>query len=363
MKNILAILGICLVPSGLWAENTISMVTYFPIPYVAYSKINVQKQLDVGVASVCEMNLGCNESGAAGLIPLRATNVYLNKGELHLNQPAAAIASTTVNMGTSNGASVLNFDDSVRINTMTDGYSVEADQMNLEVLKLFPDRIKNNFPSCASTGADGAPQMSWKKLRLKGADEIYLACGTAKEVEADCSNTAYKQAHKSECCPGVSVSDSICYKDCPGESTFSWGDSGNTVEGWMGSDWKVKSCSRKASNNSTYGYCIGTPGHYVNDEYPCWKGPAVAASRGIQVVGYGHGSSGPEACSEASNGSCAAEWDVGKTCVVFEWSSRIECDWTGSWSDEPTIAKFEGACQVWRCNKQQGKSYRCKNGW
>ncbi len=46
-------------PIAISAENKISMVTYFPVPYVAYSKINVGKQLDVGLTSSCEMNLGC----------------------------------------------------------------------------------------------------------------------------------------------------------------------------------------------------------------------------------------------------------------------------------------------------------------
>ena len=49
----------CLLLGTVWcqAENKIQMVTYFPVPYVAYSQINPTKQLDVGLSSACEMNL------------------------------------------------------------------------------------------------------------------------------------------------------------------------------------------------------------------------------------------------------------------------------------------------------------------
>lgn len=66
----------------LWAnaENKIQMVTYFPVPYVAYSKVNVNKQMDVGLTNVFTMNLGCKESGSAGLKPLQVTTANLNRG-------------------------------------------------------------------------------------------------------------------------------------------------------------------------------------------------------------------------------------------------------------------------------------------
>ena len=40
-----------------------------------------------------------------------------------------------------------------------------------------------------------------------------------------CSNSTYKSSHKSECCPGVSTSDSVCYKNCSRTvpaGTYSW---------------------------------------------------------------------------------------------------------------------------------------------
>ena len=132
----------------LWAnaENKIKMVTYFPVPYVAYSKVNVNKQMDVGLTNVCAMNLGCKESGSAGLKPLQVTTANLNRGQLDLDTGAAAI-STSVALGSGAGIAEFNFPQDLRIGTLNNGYSIETEQMTLDVLKLFPDRIKMTFPA------------------------------------------------------------------------------------------------------------------------------------------------------------------------------------------------------------------------
>ena len=195
-----------------YAENKIKMVTYFPVPYVAYSKVNVTKQLDVGLTSACSMNLGCTESGNAGL---NVTNTVLKKGKLELNT-ATAVSGSTASIGSGSGSGSMNFSSNLRVNTLNDGVSVEANNITVDTLKLFPNRITTDFPSCASTGAPGAPNISWQKLKLKDKEEVYLMCGNAKEAEpeADCSDNSYKQSHKSECCPNVGSSDPVCYIPC-----------------------------------------------------------------------------------------------------------------------------------------------------
>ena len=82
MKKTFILLGVLLSSVFGYGENKIQMVTYFPVPYVAYSKVNVNKQMDVGLTNTCAMNLGCNESGSTGLKPLQATTVNLNQGKL-----------------------------------------------------------------------------------------------------------------------------------------------------------------------------------------------------------------------------------------------------------------------------------------
>ena len=199
MKKVFILLGVLLSSVFGYGENKIQMVTYFPVPYVAYSKVNVNKQMDVGLTNTCAMNLGCNESGSAGLKPLQATTVNLNRGKLDLNTGAAAL-STSVTMGSGAGTVEMNFGQDLRVGTLNNGYTVETNQMTVDVLKLFPSRIKNDFPSCASTGASGAPQVSWQQLKLKDKEETYLVCGTAKEEER-CQPTHNGQETYTEPCP------------------------------------------------------------------------------------------------------------------------------------------------------------------
>ena len=180
MKRIFIALSVLCVPLLVFSENKIKMVTYFPVPYVAYSKINASKQLDIGLTSACEMNLGCSESGALGIRPLQATTVNLNRGKLDLNT-AAAVKSTNVTLGSGSGEVNIDFATNLRIGTLNNGYSLEAADMTVDELKLFASHMHaggEKFPSCAATGASGAPQVSWQKVKLKKAEEVYLVCGS-----------------------------------------------------------------------------------------------------------------------------------------------------------------------------------------
>ncbi len=217
MKRIFIALSLLCVPLLAFSENKIKMVTYFPVPYVAYSKINASKQLDIGLTSACEMNLGCSESGALGIRPLQATTVNLNRGKLDLNT-AAAVKSTNITLGSGSGEANIDFSANLRIGTLNNGYSLEATDMTVDELKLFASHMRTGgekFPSCAATGASGAPQVSWQKVKLKKAEEVYLVCGTPEEGEVeeekDCSDYDYKVSHKSECCPSAPKTDTDCY--------------------------------------------------------------------------------------------------------------------------------------------------------
>ena len=199
MKRIFIALSLLCVPLLVFSENKIKMVTYFPVPYVAYSKINASKQLDVGLTSACEMNLGCSESGALGIRPLQATTVNLNRGKLDLNT-ASAVKSTNVTLGSGSGEANIDFSANLRIGTLNNGYSLEATDMTVDELKLFASHMRTGgekFPSCAATGASGAPQVSWQKVKLKKAEEVYLVCGTPKQM-ADC-NAASRPSSSQSC--------------------------------------------------------------------------------------------------------------------------------------------------------------------
>lgn len=182
---LLGVLGVAL-PAGA-EEHKIEMVTYFPVPYVAYSQIKPTKQLDVGTATACEMNLGCAESGDAGVLPLSVTgNMYLKKGRLDFNS-AAAVYSNVVRLGNGIGAANLDFGSNLRVGSINNGYTLDADQTTVDTLDLFPGRINNSFPSCAAVG--GTSSISWQKLKLNNKEETYLMCGNAKELESPCDDS------------------------------------------------------------------------------------------------------------------------------------------------------------------------------
>lgn len=187
MKKLFTLLGVLAAPLGLWADSKIQMVTYFPVPYVAYSKVNATDQMDIGLTTSCIMNLGCTESGNAGLRPLNVTNTVLKKGRLDLNT-ATAVSGSTASIGSGSGSGSMNFSSNLRVNTLNDGLSVEANNITVDTLKLFPNRITTDFPSCASTGAPGTPNISWQKLKLKDKEEVYLMCGNAKNAGCDPSS-------------------------------------------------------------------------------------------------------------------------------------------------------------------------------
>lgn len=177
---LLGALGAAL-PAG--AENKIQMVTYFPVPYVAYSQITPSKQLDIGMSSACTLNLGCADSKDAGLNSLYVTSALnLKKGRLDLNS-AAAVYSTLIRMGNGYGLANFDFSDNLRIRTLNNGYTIETDQATVNTLNLFPSRIKNAFPSCASVS--GTDSISWQRLQLNAKEETYLMCGNPSTVEVE----------------------------------------------------------------------------------------------------------------------------------------------------------------------------------
>ena len=192
-------------------KNKISMVTYFPVPYVAYSQVNTTEQMDIGLTNTCDMKLGCSEESAT----LNATRVNLKGGKLNLDG-GRGIKGYTLNLGNGSGEGKISFQN-VRIQA-GNMESVNAKDMKVSALKLFG----KPFPSCKEKDSSG--QMQWTSLKLKGAEskELYLACGglgESTEPEEDCSVRSYKLANKSKCCPGTPTSDGDCWL----APSYEWG--------------------------------------------------------------------------------------------------------------------------------------------
>ena len=233
MKKFISLLGVFFLSTAGYAANKIEMVTYFPVPYVAYSRVQVDKILDIGLTNVCNMSLGCTESGNAGLRPLHVQDAYLETGSLDLTR-ALAVRSNNVSLGANAGEANIDFNDSLRIKNLNDGYSLETSQLTVDALKLFPNRIVNNFPSCAATGADGAPQVSWQKLKIKDKEETFLVCGNVSEAEACTGNPPEKE--RSCGCPGGVEKAIYDCVDGKWEQT-GWGECSNPVGDTVSCSW------------------------------------------------------------------------------------------------------------------------------
>ena len=144
----LFIFSLLFLSSAAYAKNKISMVTYFPVPYVAYSQVNTTDQMDIGLTSTCDMKLGCSEESAT----LNATRVNLKGGKLNLDG-GRGIKGGSLSLGNGSGEGRISFQN-VRIQT-GNMESVNAQDMKVSALELFG----KTFPSCKEKDSSG--QMKW----------------------------------------------------------------------------------------------------------------------------------------------------------------------------------------------------------
>ena len=238
-------------------KNTMKMVAYFPVPYVAYDTVSATQALDVGVLNECRMSLGENQSnlgysncslylyGAAdGTDDARRGLLNVSAGKLNLNAtgftitPIIRSSKVLVGSGDTAGYGLLEIGkpgitDTPKFNALyisslaNSGDSVRAtgqrntvDDMAAKVteFKMF-DEIDNNFPACNGI-------VTWQELELGGNatnnktyKDVYLVCGAAEpaapepepEPEKTCSDSTYKLSHKSECCPSAAKTDTVCW--------------------------------------------------------------------------------------------------------------------------------------------------------
>ena len=203
-------------------KNTMKMVAYFPVPYVAYDTVSATQALDVGILNECRMSLGENQSnlggsncslylyGAAdGTDDARRGLLNVSAGKLDLNATGFTstpiIRSSKVLVGSGGTAgyglleigkpggkdpdfnalyisSLANSGDSVRA-TGRDN-SVTDMAAKVTEFKMF-DEIANNFPSCNGI-------VTWQELELGGNvannktyKDVYLVCNDGKEIPPD----------------------------------------------------------------------------------------------------------------------------------------------------------------------------------
>ena len=254
MKKIF--IGLCFllasIPSMAAGANKMTMVTYFPVKYVAYSQVDVMKQMDVGLTSACQMNLGCSaDEGFNTGKSLRVNNLLkIAGGKLELND-APAIEGSTAHIGSGNGVSDFDFKTSLRVGNYKQGYTLQADNMYLSELNLFGYK----FPACSGE------TMSWQKLKLKNKEEVYLVCGEAEQVKNPCEGKVASTWDGTQCvCPNsgehyVVSTDACCSENTPKTNTKCWNKSYYNRFEWKIVDSGEETCLRVFNSSCNLPYC------------------------------------------------------------------------------------------------------------
>ena len=280
MKKIF--IGLCFllasIPSMAAGANKMTMVTYFPVKYVAYSQVDVMKQMDVGLTSACQMNLGCSaDEGFNTGKSLRVNNLLkIAGGKLELND-APAIEGSTAHIGSGNGVSDFDFKTSLRVGNYKQGYTMQTDNMYLSELNLFGYK----FPACSGE------TMSWQKLKLKNKEEVYLVCGEAEKTVCSPSKNGL-ETYSDTCSDGSTKitytwNYSTCQYDTSGEcpkttytcltnATWKTKKLSATITScsrWTHTAWRMDmTCGSETTHTSGYINCKAgqecscTPGQY-----------------------------------------------------------------------------------------------------
>ncbi len=189
MKKLLLILSVLFVSSSvLSAADTMKMVTYFPVPYVAYSQVKVKEQLDIGTASnACRLDLGCANSRLSLKVE---DGINLVKGMLAFadkeTTPSVTLTTTETIIGKGAGESSFTFSNNLTTKNIKDALSFQVTAFNPDTFYLFPGyHTGNAFPSCSAG-------ISWERVRLKNVDEVYLVCGDAPSTSGGTTSSSSK---------------------------------------------------------------------------------------------------------------------------------------------------------------------------
>lgn len=181
-------------------KNNISMVTYFPVPYVSYSNVNVAQQMDIGLTSQeCQLELGSssmpNSTRALNVVNTNGTTpgqFIMKSGTLNLEAPEGttlAITKQTVPSVEIGGGSSTNREgaqllfNKVYIPQISNSYSMNSNTMYVSgTLKLFGltgSTTQKTFPSCKTAYSGSSGKMEWAEIALgkSTTKSVYLTCG------------------------------------------------------------------------------------------------------------------------------------------------------------------------------------------
>ena len=318
---------LCLPAYAAQTKNTMKMVSYFPVPYVAYDTVSANNAMDIGILNQCAMDINkgsTNLGGSACSLYLygNATGADLNRGllnvaagklDLNSNVTNARIVSKKVQIGkdmtTIGGwldiglpsgkakdydalyiSSLKNTGSSFRVTSKENGAKVNSFHMFNE--------ISNDFPGCAGT-------VTWQELELAANvnsnetyTDIYLVCnGTGALPPPERCQPSRGNTYTESCPAGQEgqivftwQGEPVCnYKETNNCSTVCHPTKGqsyteNCPSGQSGTityTWDQSSCSYKKTENCIVGDCSDSyyktthkaeccPGTPTTDTV-CWK--------------------------------------------------------------------------------------------
>ncbi len=197
MKKIFVLLSVLLPLNALAVtKQKVSMVTFFPVPYVAYSRLNVTNEMDVGLGKrMCQMSLGCDQL-PVDVSPL-TVSAGMTDGFTLVSGAKLTLAGSkklTYPVGLGNGIITLG-----PLDTETEPFLFRVTQGSLRIAqgsaidpKLNVDSFNTNnlvvggnlylfgkqFPPCNTVrGGPEDGHVSWQQVALGLHTYWYLVCG------------------------------------------------------------------------------------------------------------------------------------------------------------------------------------------
>ena len=176
-KIILFLISVGIFVPVLRAQNNVKMVTYFPVPYVAYGDLSAQN-LQMGFSWKTEVYVLGNISADSvnvtyGTLKLNATNATGNATTVHETRLQGKSGRTPGMLHPKNDTGTLYLNPSQQNGTTTVVQSLEAKEGRAIMDELYLGNYK--FPACSAANYT----IAWQELTVSGRTGFFLTCGAS----------------------------------------------------------------------------------------------------------------------------------------------------------------------------------------
>ncbi len=163
------------------ADSKITMVTYFPTPYMAYQDVTVSGPCDMGLINDCRLNVAKD---------LQVDSMSVGQGAALTLKGHDAQADTLKSgpEGADDSRGSLVFEGNLTVGTLPGQVkALETEKGTLTGLNLGTKA----FPTCNATGN----KISWKNLTINNQAGVYLVCG-----EGSGGDSCEDNPNQEKCC-------------------------------------------------------------------------------------------------------------------------------------------------------------------